>query len=185
MTQREAAERMKVSERWVRTLLKRMKKQGDGVVVHGLRGRASNRKRSRETRRQALAILKRPEWHDFGPTFAAEQLSKRHHIQVSDETLRHWMREAGLWKSRSRGLEEVHAWRPRRSGFGELVQWDTRDHDWLEGRGPGRAIWCAGSMTPPVGAGAGLWKATRRRTTGRAVGVPGEERPQGGRLHRP
>ena len=140
MTQREAAERMKVSERWVRTLLKRMKKQGDGVVVHGLRGRASNRKRSRETRRQALAILKRPEWHDFGPTFAAEQLRKRHHIQVSDEKLRHWMREAGLWKSRSRGLEEVHAWRPRRSGFGELVQWDTRDHDWLEGRGPGRYL---------------------------------------------
>ena len=31
--------------------------------------------------------------------------------------------------------EEVHVWRPRRSRFGELVQWDTSDHDWLEGRG--------------------------------------------------
>jgi len=29
----------------------------------------------------------------------------------------------------------VHVWRPRRSCFGELVQWDTSDHDWLEGRG--------------------------------------------------
>jgi len=28
----------------------------------------------------------------------------------------------------------VHGWRPRRSGFGELVQWDTSEHDWLEGR---------------------------------------------------
>jgi len=44
MTQREAAERMRVSERWVRKLLKRMKREGDHVVVHGLRGRASNRK---------------------------------------------------------------------------------------------------------------------------------------------
>src|SRR5947208_12219923 len=26
-------------------------------------------------------------------------------------------------------------WRPRRSRFGELVQWDTSDHNWLEGRG--------------------------------------------------
>jgi len=43
-TQREAAERMGVSERWVRRLLRRMKKQGDTVVVHGLRGRSSNRK---------------------------------------------------------------------------------------------------------------------------------------------
>jgi len=30
---------MGVSDRWVRTLLKRMSKQGDSVVVHGLRGR--------------------------------------------------------------------------------------------------------------------------------------------------
>jgi hypothetical protein len=29
----------------------------------------------------------------------------------------------------------VHGWRPRRSRFGELVQWDTSEHDWLEGRG--------------------------------------------------
>ena len=74
MTQREAAERMEVSQRWVRTLLRRMRKQGDAVVVHGLRGRRSNRKFSAETQRQALAILKQPDWHDFGPTFAAEQL---------------------------------------------------------------------------------------------------------------
>jgi hypothetical protein len=140
MTQREAAERMRVSERWVRTLLRRLKKQGDGVVVHGLRGRASNRKLPVETQRQALAILKQPEWHDFGPTFAAEQLAKRHQIQVGKETLRGWMIQAGLWRSKMRRLEEMHSWRPRRSGFGELVQWDTSEHDWLEGRGPVRYL---------------------------------------------
>jgi hypothetical protein len=32
-------------------------------------------------------------------------------------------------------VKEVHQWRPRRSHYGELVQWDTSDHDWLEGRG--------------------------------------------------
>jgi hypothetical protein len=44
ITQREAAERISVSERWVRKLLKRMKREGDLVVVHGLRGKPSNRK---------------------------------------------------------------------------------------------------------------------------------------------
>jgi DNA-binding Lrp family transcriptional regulator len=34
MTQRETAERMGVGERWVRKLLRRMKKKGDAVVVH-------------------------------------------------------------------------------------------------------------------------------------------------------
>ena len=72
ITQREAAEKMGVSERWVRKLLQRMKKQGDAVVVHGLRGRASNRKIAGEdAASQALEILKQPDWHDFGPTFAA------------------------------------------------------------------------------------------------------------------
>jgi len=140
MTQREAAEKMGVTPRWVRELVKRMKKQGDGVVVHGLRGRASNRKLSEKTQRQALTILKKPDWHDFGPTFAAEQLAKRHQIHVGKETLRGWMIKAGLWKSKVQAIQDVHVWRPRRTGFGELVQWDTSDHDWLEGRGPVRYL---------------------------------------------
>jgi hypothetical protein len=78
ISQREAAEKMGVSDRWVRTLLKRMSKQGDAVVVHGLRGRPSNRKLSAETQRKALQLLKQPDWHDFGPTFASQQLAKRH-----------------------------------------------------------------------------------------------------------
>ena len=91
MTQRETAERMGVSERWVRQLLLRMKAEGDAVVVHGLRGRPSNRKLAAETRQQALAVLRQPEWHDFGPTFAAQQLCKQHGIHVGKETLRGWI----------------------------------------------------------------------------------------------
>src|SRR5579872_4730305 len=140
ITQREAAERIGISDRWVRKLLKRMAKRGDAVVVHGLRGRPSNRRFPEQTRRQALAILKQPEWHDFGPTFASEQLARRHRIEVSDETLRGWMIAAGIGKSKAQGPPEVHGWRPRRSGFGELVQWDTSEHDWLEGRGPVRYL---------------------------------------------
>src|SRR6266852_6976330 len=135
ISQREAAKKMGVSDRWVRTLVKRMNQRGDAVVVHGLRGRPSNRKLPAKTQKQAMKILKQPDWHDFGPTFAAEQLAKRYQIQVGKETLRGWMMEAGLWKSKSRRLEQVHGWRPRRSAFGELVQWDTSEHDWLEGRG--------------------------------------------------
>jgi hypothetical protein len=140
VSQRKAAQNMGLSDRWVRKLLQRMKSEGDGVVVHRLRGRTSNRKIPAQIQAQALQILKQPEWHDFGPTFASEQLARRHQIKVSDETLRRWMIGAGLWKSRSRRIEEVHCWRPRRSAFGELVQWDTSTHDWLEGRGPVRYL---------------------------------------------
>jgi len=47
---------------------------------------------------------------------------------------------AGLWKARQRKLGETHFWRARRRGYGELVQWDTSNHDWLEGRGPVRYL---------------------------------------------
>jgi hypothetical protein len=140
LTQREAAERMGMTDRWVRELVGRMEERGDGVVVHGLRGRSSNRKIASGIRDRALAILGEPEWHDFGPTFAAEQLGKQHGIEVGKETLRGWMTEAGLWKPGTRKIQAVHCWRPRRSSFGELVQWDTSEHDWLEGRGPVRYL---------------------------------------------
>ena len=43
--------------------------------------------------------------------------------------------DAKLWRAQRQRVEKVHAWRPRRSRRGELVQWDTSDPDWLEGRG--------------------------------------------------
>src|SRR5258705_5621166 len=98
VTQRQAAEKMGVSDRWVRKLLARMKTDGDGVVVHGLRGRASNRQIEAKTQARAIKLLQQPDLHDFGPTFASEQLAKRHSIQVSKETVRVWMVSAGLWK---------------------------------------------------------------------------------------
>ncbi len=135
VTQKWVAEKMGVSDRWVRRLLAAMKVKGDGVVVHSLRGRPSNRRIDEKIRKRAMEIVKSPDWHDFRPTFASEQLAKRHQIQVSKETVRKWMMAEGVWQSRGRKLREVHAWRPRRSHYGELVQWDTSDHDWLEGRG--------------------------------------------------
>src|SRR5260221_14708447 len=134
ISQREAAKKMGVSDRWVRTLVKRMNQRGDAGVVHGLRGRPSNRKLPAKTQKQAMKILTQPDWHDLGPTFAAEQLAKRYQIQVGKEALRGWMREAGVWKSKSRRLEQVHGLRPRRSAFGVLVQMETSGHDVLEGR---------------------------------------------------
>src|ERR1700692_1188926 len=133
ITQRHAAEKMGISDRWVRILLAGMKADGDSVVLHGLRGRPSNRRIDEQTRVRALDLLKQPDWHDFGPTFASEQLGKRHNIQASKETVRTWMVAAGLWKARSRKLGEAHFWRPRRSGYGELGQGDTSHPDLLEG----------------------------------------------------
>src|SRR5215469_13452196 len=135
ITQREAAEELGVSVRHVKRLLFAFKKHGDKVVVHGLRGKASKRRIPEKTEREAVKILSAPVYQGFGPTLAAEYLGKKHGIEASKETVRQWMMRAKLWRGKKAKVKEVHTWRPRRSRLGELVQWDTSDHDWLEGRG--------------------------------------------------
>jgi len=54
---------------------------------------------------------------------------------ISWESLRQWLMEAKLWRAKRSSVERVHVWRPRRARYGELVQWDRREHDWLEVRG--------------------------------------------------
>jgi transposase len=134
MTQRQAADELKISERQVRRLLVRLRKVGDKAVLHGLRGR-SNRRIEEKQQNKAVEILKWDVYEGFGPTLAAEYLAKKHGIEVSKETARKWMKTAGLWRARKQRVTEVHQWRERRQRFGELVQWDTSTHEWLEGRG--------------------------------------------------
>lgn len=135
ITQKEAAQELGITERHVRRLLQALKRRGDEAVVHALRGLPSTRKADPEIQRQAMEILSRPVYQGFGPTLAAEYLAGKHEIQVSRETLRHWMIAAKLWRARKQRVGEIHQWRQRRSRCGELVQWDTSIHDWLEGRG--------------------------------------------------
>lgn len=135
ITQKQAAEELGVTERHVRRLLRALKRRGDKAVVHALRGLPSNRKVDVETQGGAVAILSQPVYRGFGPTLASEYLAKKHGIDVSRETVRQWMMQAKLWRARKQHVEKIHEWRPRRSRSGELVQWDTSDHAWLEGRG--------------------------------------------------
>src|SRR5713226_3966888 len=135
ITQREAAEELGLSVRQVKRLLYALKKHGDKAVVHGLRGRPSNRRIAEKIEKQAVKILSAPVYEGFGPTLAAEYLGEKHGIEVSKETARKWMIGGKLWRAKKEKVQQVHVWRPRRSRFGELVQWDTSQHNWLEGRG--------------------------------------------------
>ena len=135
ITQQEAAEELEMSVRQVQRLLYGLHQRGDQAVVHRLRGRRSNRKIEEKVEREAVKILSAPVYEGFGPTLACEYLANKHGIEVSKETVRQWMIRAKLWKGKKARIGQVHIWRPRRSRFGELVQWDTSEHDWLEGRG--------------------------------------------------
>jgi transposase len=131
-TQVKAAELLKRTVRQVRRLLERFARQGAAALVHGLRGRPSNRRHEGQLRKKVLQAYRR-RYADFGPTLACEKLAEEG-FEIAINTLRRWLLAEGLWQRRRR-REQHRRRRPRRSCFGELVQMDTSLHPWTEGRG--------------------------------------------------
>jgi transposase len=134
ITQKVAASMLGLSGRQVRRLVKVIREKGDRGIIHGLRGRPSNRRLPEEMRGRVLSLYQE-RYPDFGPTLAMEKLLECDGIAISDETLRTWLIEAGLWKKR-RKRSTFRQWRARKECFGEMLQMDGSHHDWLEGRGP-------------------------------------------------
>ena len=60
LTQREAAQQVQISDRWVRKLLGRMAEDGDGVVVHKLLGWPSNRRIAERTSANKPPLTRQP-----------------------------------------------------------------------------------------------------------------------------
>jgi hypothetical protein len=132
LTLMKAAELMGVEYRQAKRLWARYQSQGDAGLVHGLRGRASNRQAAAGLRERVLELC-REKYSDYGPTLAAECLASDDAVVVPVETLRGWLKQGGLWERRRK--RKVHRRRrDRREQLGELVQMDGSHHDWFEGR---------------------------------------------------
>ena len=130
-TTAEAARMLGLCPRHVRRLVAKLRRDGDGALVHQLRGRASNH-RTDDTLRRRVIERYRCSFSDYGPTLAAERLGEEG-LAVKPETLRRWLIREGLW-SKQRKREAHRIRRPRRSCVGEMLQVDGSHHDWLEGR---------------------------------------------------
>jgi transposase-like protein len=133
LTQGGIAALMGCDVRTVRRRLQRYRAAGDAGLVHAARGRRSNRALPEALRARAVDLVAR-QYADFGPTLAAEKLAERDELHVGCETLRGWMAAADLGKPKPRKVTH-RQWRERKACLGEMVQVDTSEHDWFEGRG--------------------------------------------------
>ena len=89
LTQVEAAALVGLTDRQVRRLVQRVRREGDRAVVHRRRGQPSNRRVAAGLKAKVLRVYAQ-QYGDFGPTLAAEKLAERHGLVVSKETLRGW-----------------------------------------------------------------------------------------------
>jgi len=137
--QQEASEVLKLSDRQVRRIVKRVRAEGESGVVNRLRGRPGNRG-IKGSLKQKILRMYRSCYEGFGPTLASEKLLERDGLKVCDETLRLWLIQEALWQAKPRRVRKSLSWRERKHHFGEMVQLDGSHHDWLEGRGPGLVL---------------------------------------------
>lgn len=126
-----ASDLLGLSYRQTKRVLSRYRTEGDRGLVHGLRGKTSNRPSDATLKQQTLARYVAA-YSDYGPTLAAESLAKES-LCVPVATLRRWLQEAGLW-TRQRVRKQHRKRRSRRESIGELIQMDGSHHDWFEGR---------------------------------------------------
>jgi len=133
INQEKASEKLKLSDRQIRRLLKSYRVNGKDGLISKKRGKASNHKIDKDFEEQVISLIS-SNYSDFGPTLATEKLFELHGIKISKETVRKLMIKSGLWKSKSRKRKPVFQLRERRSCSGELIQADCSPHDWFEGR---------------------------------------------------
>ncbi|MCL4647139.1 ISNCY family transposase [Burkholderia multivorans] len=130
-----AAERLGISRRQIERLVARYRAAGPGGLVSQRRGHASNHQLPQDLAHRALSLI-RERYADFGPTLACEKLWECHGLQLSRETVRRLMTDAGLWIPRRQRPPKVYQPRARRACLGELIQIDGSDHRWFEERAP-------------------------------------------------
>jgi transposase len=131
---REAAELLELSYRQAKRIWARYRAGGAKALQQGNCGRVSNRAYAGKFRTAVLRQVQ-ARYEDFGPTLAAEHLASDDGLDVHAETLRRWLKEAGLWQKQRR-RKPYRQRREAKAHLGELVQLDGSFHPWLEERGP-------------------------------------------------
>ena len=126
----EAAKQLNLSVRQVKNIKANVLKHGEQGVMHGNRGKQSNRKINIEIIKKVKKYLKE-KYYDFKPSFASEKLKEIHNIKIGRETVRLLMTDMGLWKQKSRRNKNYHSWRKRKDNYGEMQQFDGSYHIWF------------------------------------------------------
>ena len=130
----DAARALNRSQRQVYRIKAAVVKEGAKAVIHKNKVKRGPRWLTDKVKAK-IRYLYQTKYQGFNITHMTEFLNEEEKIKTSRESVRHALIEAGLyakWKKHPKH----RSWREPRSREGQMLQFDTSDHDWLEGRGP-------------------------------------------------
>jgi transposase len=135
LTVSEGAQVLGLSRRQVQRVRKKVRAQGAKGVVHGNTGRRPKHKTS-DAIHDRVVELWREKYTGFNDQHFTEKVNEVEGLSVSRQTIRRWLRSAGIASVRKRRPPAHRRRRDRRPQAGQMILWDGSRHDWLEGRGP-------------------------------------------------
>ena len=131
-TVKQAARKLGVGTRRVKSLKKAVREQGDGAVIHGNSGRHPANVTDEAIRAKIIALKKNGAYEQANFTHFRELLEEREQITISYTSLSCVLKGAGIASPKTRrSAGERRTMRERRAKFGELVQTDASPFDWL------------------------------------------------------
>lgn len=131
LSARSAAPMLKLSARQVFRLKAKVRTEGDKGIRHGNCGHKPHNAKPASLRQQVLDLQK-TEFSKYNACHFAEALAEEKGIKLSPDTLRRWLRAAGIPpKHRHRSQSNHRRRRERRARFGELVFIDGSPHPWF------------------------------------------------------
>lgn len=121
---------LKISYRHGKRLLARYRRDGPEGLAHKGRGRVAHNAFDPAIR-DLVIRLHQGRYSQFNDTHFTEMLKEREDLQISRETVRLWLREAGIGPKRRRRAPRHRSRRPRRPQMGLMMQWDGSPHKWF------------------------------------------------------
>jgi transposase len=126
----DAAASLGCSGRQLWRLLRRFRASGPAGLVHGNRGRASERRVGGDIRDRVVALA-RGRYAGANDTHLSELLGEREGIQLSRSSVRRILRSEGIASPRRRRAPRHRSRRERMAAEGLLLQLDGSRHHWL------------------------------------------------------
>jgi transposase len=130
VTLKAAAGLMGVCYRQAKRLLARLRQAGPKGLAHRQRGRSASNALGPEVRDRVLA-LHAERYGQFNDTHFVQMLEEREGLRIGRETVRGWLRAAGVAPKRARRPPQHRSRRPRRAQEGLMAQWDGSPHRWF------------------------------------------------------
>lgn len=131
---REASKILGLSERQIYRLKRRVKEGGTRGMIHKSRGKSRVRWLTQAVQDRIIEFYD-GEYSGFNISHMTEYLNRDERIRVSRESVRKILLAHGSYTRVKKRREHLQRREPC-VREGQMIQFDTSDHDWLEGRGP-------------------------------------------------